>query len=179
MMGMNMLGMEGKATWINVAVSGRTRADWIGRLGAFYSAAVLPAVIASIIAAGLTHTWYRLPAGLALAVTVLGAALACDALESVILPYATPGDDDSAFSRTRGNWLLGLLGMGGCMVGTFAATLPIAAALTLIGPDRPWPDLGIGIAAIVYTVAIMAGGAVLAGAIQDRRGPEILAVVGR
>jgi ABC-2 type transport system permease protein len=173
----NALGYEGRSLWLHHVVPGPVWPDWAGRIVAAVSVGMIPATVASVAGAAISGGWALLPVAIALAVVVLAALCAVAAILGTVFPYPMANVDANPFSSSMGGGLRAMASMLVLMIGSLALISPVLA-LVIAGASGWTPGLALGvIAGLGYAPALVAGGAWAAGAIQDRRGPEILAVV--
>jgi ABC-2 type transport system permease protein len=174
----NALGYEGRALWLHHVVPGPSWPDWAGRIAATIGIGVVPALLASVAGAGISGGWDLLPPAIVTAVVVLAAMCAVASVLAVVFPYPMANVDANPFSSSLGGGLRAAVSALLLMVGALVLSLPIVA-LVISGTAGGWsPGLALAtVAGLGYAPALAAAGAWAAGAIQDRRGPEILAVV--
>jgi ABC-2 type transport system permease protein len=114
--------------------------------------------------------WEQLPTGLGLLATFFGGAVASAAVLSVLAPYALPETTNPFAMNSGGASAKGLL----AFVGILAAMVISAPMLVASAFLEPWLVLPIGLG---YGGLAAWLGTLAAGAILDRRGPEVLMAV--
>ena len=117
--------------------------------------------------------WEQLPTGLGMLATFFGGAVASAAILSVLAPYALPETTNPFAMNSGGASAKGLLAFV-AILAAMAICAPMLVASAFLGSAYPWLILVIGIA---YGGTVAWLGTLVAGAILDRRGPEVLMAV--
>jgi ABC-2 type transport system permease protein len=136
----------------------------------------LPVQVAVVLVVGIVAGRLpQLPAGFGLLATSFGAAVASAALLSVLAPYALPESTNPFAMNSGGASAKGLLAIV-AMLATLVICVPVLVVAVLVGNSAagPWVVLAAGLA---YGAVVAWLGTMAAGAILDRRGPEVLMAV--
>jgi ABC-2 type transport system permease protein len=123
----------------------------------------------------LTDSLAQLPAGIGLLAAGFGASLAAAALLSVLAPYALPENTNPFSMNSGGGSAKGILTVVALTV-TLIISAPVLVASFLLADTTFGPSALLGIG-VLYGLALAWLGTVAAGAVLDRRGPEILAAI--
>jgi ABC-2 type transport system permease protein len=173
----NPLGYEGRSLWLHHAVPGRSSSDWAGRIAAALVIGAIPAALVSTAAAALTDRWALLPAALGLSVVILAVECGTGAILGIALPYAMPDVDANPFNTGSGGGVRAILALVVCGLSALVLGAPVIGlvALSLLG----WApgSLLAGVVGLVYSPLLVFLASRAAGALHDRRAPEVLAVV--
>jgi ABC-2 type transport system permease protein len=123
----------------------------------------------------LTGSFAQLPAAIGLLAAAFGASVAAAALLSVLAPYALPENTNPFSLNSAGGSAKGILTVVALTV-TLIISAPVLVASFLLADTTFGPSAVLGIG-VLYGLALGWLGTVAAGAILDRRGPEILAAI--
>jgi ABC-2 type transport system permease protein len=174
--GMNQLGMDGRALWIDL-LSGAPPATLLKGRSLGLMILALPIVAAgSITLAALTHGWAYLPAALLVGTGTTLAGLGAAAFVSVTAPLRVPEGSNPFAMNTSGQGcitpllsLLGVFAVGGML-------LPFAIALVVL-KERPLACLIVGLLAFPYGFILWRYGLRLAAGKLVGREPELITLV--
>jgi ABC-2 type transport system permease protein len=173
----NALGYEGRSLWLHHTVPGPAAADWAGRIAATVTVGMVPVVLATALSCAFGSGWGYLPAALALGLVVLATMASLAAVLSVVFPYPMPDVDSSPFSTSLGGGMRSMISVAVLLGGTAVLTSPVLA-LAAAGRAGWAPGLPLAVvAAPVWAFLAAAAGSRAAGAVHDRRAPEVFAIV--
>ncbi|MDQ1657617.1 MAG: type transport system permease protein [Cryptosporangiaceae bacterium] len=173
----NALGYEGRSLWLHHTVPGPAAADWAGRIAAPVTVGMVPVVLATALSCAFGSGWGYLPAALALGLVVLATMASLAAVLSVVFPYPMPDVDSSPFSTSLGGGMRSMISVAVLLGGTAVLTSPVLA-LAAAGRAGWAPGLPLAVvAAPVWAFLAAAAGSRAAGAVHDRRAPEVFAIV--
>ncbi|BBH65354.1 hypothetical protein ACTI_20390 [Actinoplanes sp. OR16] len=169
----NQFGYEGSAYATNVLTGIPGRLEVHSRAAAHALFTVPMLVLVAVVTGFAAGNPSRVPATLGLLLATYGVGLALVLPISVAAAYALP-DPTTPFALSSGGGISKALPSLGGMVGALLGSLPLVMAAYLLGPVWTWLGLFLGAA---YGLAAYLLGAHLAGALLDRRTPELLAAV--
>jgi ABC-2 type transport system permease protein len=174
--GMNQLGMDGRALWIDL-LSGASPVTLLKGRSFGLMILALPIVAAgSITLAALTHGWTYLPAALLVGTGTTLAGSGAASFVSVTAPLRVPEGSNPFAMNTSGQGciapLLSLVGVA--VVGLLL--LPVAIALVLLR-ERAFACLVVGMVTLPYGWILWRHGLLLAARKLVGREPELITLV--
>ncbi|WP_229067387.1 ABC transporter permease [Actinoplanes sp. DH11] len=169
----NQFGYEGSAYATNLATGVPGRLEVHSRAAA-HALFTLPMLLLVAIVTGFaTSRPESIPAQFGTLLATYGVGLALVLPVSVVFAYALP-DPNTPFALSSGGGISKALPSLGSMVGALLGAVPVLVTAYLLGPAWLWLGLPIGAG---YGLAAYLAGSHLAGALLDRRMPELLSAV--
>ena len=173
------LASDHSAFWMHLAAGLRGRDDRLGRvLAAAPWQAVLIALV-TVAGAAVAGRWDLLPALLGLSAAVFGAGLGVSSVASALVPYPVAPPGGNPFSTPRGAGAATVLVQLATTAATTVLALPVLVPVVLAVLGRTQLGWAALVAGLVLGPLWVLLGVRLGGAVVDRRGPELLAVVSR
>jgi ABC-2 type transport system permease protein len=170
----NQFGFEGNAYAANVVAGVPGRVELRSRVLGFSVYLVPLLAIIAVVVGFVIAVPAGIPALLGTLAAAYGTGLAVVLPASVVAAYALP-DTTNPFAISSGAGLTkGLLSLGALIAGGLGS-IPVLVAAYLLGDAWIWLGLPAGLA---YGALAYLAGSRVAGAVLDRRMPELLAAVG-
>jgi ABC-2 type transport system permease protein len=170
----NQFGFEGNAYAANVVAGVPGRVELHSRVLGFSVYLVPLLAVIAVVVGFVIGVPAGIPALLGTLAAAYGTGLAVVLPASVVAAYALP-DTANPFAISSGAGMTkGLLSLGALILGALG-TIPVLVAAYLLGGTWAWLGLPTGLAYGIITYLL---GSRLAGALLDRRMPELLVAVG-
>ncbi|MFD0270008.1 transporter [Streptomyces sp. NPDC127106] len=179
----NQFGQDTSAFWMVAQTIGGTRDALVELRGRAYALALVTVpytVLVTVLTAALVDNWQGLPAGLGMALSLLGAMLGTGALASAHYPYSIP--TDGAFKNVApGQAGLAWTGIAGGLLSSAVICSPMIALAIWFKVDDgmqslSWILLPLG---VVWGAVAAWAGVRLAAPVVARKLPEILQAVSK